>query len=182
MLLQHSKNKTHSPAASYSKHAWWCLIFKQRKGRNHTNLIYHLVSLYNQMKVANTLKYTPKFLLGFVLLGPWWNVWSPINLKLAFPPPEPSLWEEEVHCWRKLTQPWSRRLETRVALLSVCHCQGCVAPSPGPSWQELLWATGGREDVSDFPLHFPFSPKAQEVRASFQALCRRLWDILMPLK
>ena len=81
MLLQHCKNKTHSPAASYSKHAWRCLIFKQRKGRNHTNLIYHLVSLYNQMKVADTLKYTPKFLLGFVLLGPWWNVWSPINLK-----------------------------------------------------------------------------------------------------
>ena len=70
MLLQHCKNKTHSPAASYSKHARRCLIFKQRKGRNHTNLIYHLVSLYNQMKVADTLKYTPKFLLGFVFVRP----------------------------------------------------------------------------------------------------------------
>lgn len=84
MLLEYSKNKTHSPAASYSKHAWRCLIFKQRKGCNHTNLIYHLVSLYNQMKVADTLKYTPKFLLGFVLLGPWWNVWSP-NQPEAWP-------------------------------------------------------------------------------------------------
>lgn len=51
---------------------------------------------------------------------------------------------------------------------------GLCCPIPGPSWQELLWATRGREGVSDYPLHFPFSPKGQEVRASFQPLCRRL--------
>lgn len=83
-LLWQSKNKTHSPAASYSKYAWQCLIFKQRKGHNHTNRIYHLVCLCNQMKVADTLKCTHKFLLDFVLLGPQWNVWSP-NQPEAWP-------------------------------------------------------------------------------------------------